>query len=966
MNARSVYIIIALLLLTASPPALPELRRASMLPQAAVKQKILRDASTIHSKHSASVPIIKIPLSIQSTQKQLLSPTSTIIFQESFEGGTGFPPAGWMTVNADGGGTTGPWFQGNTTILTAYSGNGYAAANYQGANDFYIDEWLISPQLQSISSGDTLTFWNRSPDFSAWADSVEVRISTTNTELSSFTILVDYFKTSTNGWEQKRYPLKNYVPSGSSIYVAFRYIIYNGGISGLSSDYVGLDLVQVVRPKVLDDIAVISIDYPFNGSKVLLGESIDPLVSFQNAGSTAQINIPVRLRIIPPSGTVYENNQIISSLNVEQTAQVEFSSYTPTVWGQYSIIAYSFLSGDQNNGNDSLTSNFSGAVLVSGTFTVGSGGNIPTLKKAVDTLNHNIISNDITLSLISSTYSEPPLVIGPLDYTYNLIRRIIIKPSAGISPIVNINSTSTEPFGIAIYGTSKVTINGSNSSMNNRNATINALGINGKIGVLISGTEESFADSNVVKNINVRTAADSLLSAEGFYGVLLYGYNSTYKDAGNRISNCDITKHGMAGIAGQWQTGTVIENNFIHDWTQKSGSNDVWGIWLAEGTINARVSGNVIGNINNEVNYYWACGIENSSGAGSNAWVFNNFIYRILSSGAGSNVNYSRGIYSGDIANSGDRYYFNSIYLEGTDNSTSISSHTSGFEFLGGSNIIMKNNIVFNQTNLTGASTDNKAYCIYLSSVPADFASNNNDLFAPNSKGVVGYNSGNRVTIADWRASFSPTQDAASISANPLFVSPSSGNLHIQTAVTSPVNAAGIPITGITSDIDGMTRHPITPDIGADEFIPGAVSISIAYDEGWNLISVPLIVDDYNKIILYPTAISEAFAYNGSYIITETLENGKGYWLKFGAAQNLELAGDSLASDTIDVAAGWNMIGALTSSVAVDSIIQVPADIVVSKFFMYDGTYTNADTLSPGRGYWVKVKQNGKLIMRLP
>ncbi len=955
MNARSVNIIITLLLLT-----------AGLFPQSVVKRKTLSDASTVHSKHSVSIPVINIPSSIQSEQKQLLLPTSTIIFQESFEGVTGFPPTGWKTVNADGGGTTGPWFQGNTAILTAYSGNGHAAANYQGANDFYIDEWLISPQIQSISSSDTLTFWNRSPDFSAWDDSIEVRISTTDTELSSFTVLVDYFKTSTNGWGEKRYPLNNFVPSGSNIYIAFRYLIYNGGLSGLSSDYVGIDLVQVVRPKVPNDIAVISIDYPFNGSKVLLGESIDPLVTFQNAGANAQANIPVRFRIIPPSGTVYEDNQIISSLNVEQTALVEFSPYTPMIGGQYSMVAYSFLSDDQNSGNDSLASSFYGAVLVSGTFTVGSGGNIPTLKKAIDTLNHNIISNDITLSLINSTYSEPPLTIGPLDYTYNLIRRIIIKPSAGISPIVNINSTSIEPFGIAIYGTSKVTINGSNTGMNNRNMTINALGTNGKIGVFISGIDESFADSNVVKNINVRTGADSLSSAEGCYGILLYGYSSTYKDAGNRISNCEFTKHGMAAIVTRWQLGPMIENNFIHDWTQKSGNNDLWGIWLSEGTINAKVSGNIIGNIKNQVNYYWACGIENSAGTGSNALVFNNFIYSILSSGAGSNVNYSRGIYSNDIANSGDRYYFNSIYLEGTDNSTSASSRTSGFELHGGSNIVMKNNIVYNQTNLIGTSTDNKAYCIYLSSVPADFTSNNNDLFAPTSQGVVGYNSGNRITIVNWRASFFPTQDAASISADPLFVSPSSGNLHIQTAVTSPVNAAGTPIAGIASDIDGMTRNPTTPDIGADEFTPGAVNIATTYNEGWNLISVPLVVDDYSKNILYPTAISEAFAYNGSYVITEALENGKGYWLKFITTQNIELAGDSFTNDTIDVVAGWNMIGALTKSVAVNSIIQVPSDIVGSKFFMYDDTYIQTDTLLSGRGCWVKVKRNGELILQAP
>lgn len=955
MNARSVNIIITLLLLT-----------ASLLPQAVVKQKKHRDVNTVHSKQSVAIPVIKAPLSIQSIQKQLLSPTSTIIFQESFEVGTGFPPTGWKTVNADGGGTTGPWFQGSTTILTAYSGDGYAAANYQGANDFYIDEWLISPQLQSISSSDTLTFWNRSPDFSAWDDSIEIRISTTDTALSSFTILVDYFKTSTNDWEQKRYPLNNYVPSESSIYVAFRYLIYNGGISGLSSDYVGLDLVQVVRPKVSNDIAVSSIDYPFNASRVLLGESIDPLVTFQNAGSTAQANIPVRLRIVPPSGTIYEDNQIIPSLNVGQSAQVEFSTYTPPVWGQYSISAYSFLDSDQNSGNDSLTSNFFGAVLVSGTFIVGSGGDIPTLQKAIDTLNHNIILNDITLSLISSAYNEPPLTIGPLEYAYNLIRRIIIKPSAGISPIVNINSTSTEPFGIAIYGTSKVTINGSNTSTNNRNMTINALGANGKIGILMSGTEESYADSNVVKNANVRTGADSLSSADGCYGILLYGYSSTYKDAGNRISNCDITRHGEAGIIAQWQLGTVIENNFIHDWLQQGGENDVHGIWLADGTINAVVSGNKIGNIKTQVNYSWAYGIENSSGSSSNGLFYNNMIYDILSCGAGIYVNYSRGIYGNSFTNSGDGYFYNSIYLSGTDSSSSGSSHTAGFEFVGGTNISIKNNIVFNESILSGTSGDNKAYCVYLSSVPTNFVSHNNDLYAPTTQGIVGYNGGNKAALTDWRASFVPPQDVLSITADPLFVSSETGNLHIRTGVVSPVNGVALPITGITSDIDGNYRNQITPDIGADEYTPGEFVLDVLFDAGWNLVSVPLLASDYRAASLFPSAISDVFSYKGSYAAETTLVNGSGYWVKFNSITNNEMAGSPITVDTFDVVEGWNIIGTISYPVTTSSIIQIPPDIVSSAYFVYDGSYVEADTLLPGRGYWVKVIQNGKLILWVP
>lgn len=897
--------------------------------------------------------------SIQTNINSTLTSTSTVIFEEDFEGTTGFPPSGWKTVNKDGGGATGPWFQGSTSVFTAYNGNGYAAANYQGANDFYIDEWLISPRILSIGSNDTLIFWHRSPDYSSWNDSIQVRISTTDTAITSFTIIVDYFKTSTTGWAQKRYQLKNYVPSGSNIYIAFRYLLFDGGPSGTNSDYVGLDLVQIKRPQVAKDIKVVSIDFPYSNSKMVIGETIDLLVTFQNVGSSSQTNIPVRLRITSPNGTTTEYNQTISSLTPNQSRQLVMGIYTPMQSGIYSVRAYSLLSGDQNTFNDSLSSSFRGAVLLEGTFTIGTAGDIPSLKKAIDTLNNNLIFGNITYLLIDPIYNEPPLAIGPLDYSY-LTTKILIKPKHLISPTININSTPSEPYGIAIRGSSKITIDGANSEYEQRNTSLN---VNGKIGILICGTEEANADSNVIKNLRIRTSADSLYSSSDFYGIQLCGYSLFYKDVGNRISNCDISKHGSVGIASQWQNGLIIENNFIHDWTQINGDNDVHGIWLAEGTINAVVRANVIGNIENRVNHYWAYGIENSAGSGSNALIYNNMIYNILASGSGINVNYSRGIFSSNISNNGDGYYYNSIYLCGTDNSTSPLSYTTGFEFFGGSNITLKNNIVFNESILSGTSENNKAYCVYIRSTPTNFVSDNNDFYAPNHLGMIGYNTGNRKTLVEWRASFSPMQDINSISVNPLFVSPTSGNLHIQTSDSSHVNAAGTPIVGINTDIDGNLRHPITPDIGADEFTPGLTILSMFYLAGWNLISLPLVVPDNRRQVLFPTATSEAFSYNGGYVLNFTLENGKGYWLKFSSSQNIDIAGLPIATDTINVQSKWNMIGPFTYPIAANSIIQVPEGNIISKFYSYNGRYLEADTLKPGIGYWVKVRQNGKLIL---
>jgi hypothetical protein len=889
-------------------------------------------------------------------------PVSSVIFEESFEGTTGFPPAGWKTVNKDGGGTTGPWFQGNSSIFTAYDGNGYAAANYQGANDFYIDEWLISPLIPSISTSDTLCFSHRSPDYSSWADSIEVRISTTDTAIASFTTKVDYFKTSTTGWLQKKFSLKNFITDGSNIYIAFRYLIYDGGISGFNSDYVGIDLVQIIRPQLQKDMRVASIDYPIPGTKVTQGSTFYPVVTFENVGNLNVSDIPVRMKIYSPTGGFYESNKTISLLNSNQSTPVTFDSYTPLVNGVYQVTAYSLLIDDENRANDSLAMSFKTAILLSGTFTVGVGGDVQTINKAIDSLSNNIISGDITLSLISNSYNETPITIPYLDYSLST-KKVTIKPANGKSPTININSTSDKPYGFWVNGATKIIINGSNSDLEEKNLTLNLLSSEGKIGIRIGSVFGASADSNTIKNLSIRTGADSLLSSNGYYGILVTGYSSSFPTTGNLISNCDITKHGSIGIAAQWLNGFTIEKNYIHNWKQLGGDNDVHGIWIADGVTNAVVRGNIISNIQTTVNLSWAFGIENSSGSTSNSKFFNNFIHNILSYGSGTQVNYSRGIYSSNTANTGDSYYYNSIYLSGSDLSTSLLSHTAGFELYGGANMILKNNIVFNETNLTGTSTDNKAYAIYLSPPPTNFVSNNNNLYTPGAKGVVGFNVSNRVTLNDWKNSFTPKQDSLSISADPMFVSKTSGNLHILTSVSSPVNSSAVPISGITTDIDGNTRNVTTPDIGADEFTPGVFSVNATYMNGWNIVSVPLTVFDYSKTAVFPTSISSAFSFDGGYNAQSTLKNGLGYWLKFGSDQSVSMDGTPRLIDTVDVKAGWNLIGSVSFTILTGLIVQVPENNIISSIYGYNYGYLPVTTIVPGRGYWIKVKYDGKLIL---
>lgn len=140
---------------------------------------------------------------------------------------------------------------------------------------------------------------------------------------------------------------------------------------------------------------------------------------------------------------------------------------------------------------------------------------------------------------------------------------------------------------------------------------------------------------------------------------------------------------------------------------------------------------------------------------------------------------------------------------------------------------------------------------------------------------------------------------------------------------------------------------------------------------GWNHLSVPLTVSSLLASDLYPTAVSPAYRFLPllGYLSTDTLVNGVGYRVKFAFPETLTVSGDLPMRDTVEVSAGWNLIGSISLPVPADSILQIPPGIVVSEYYG-DGdglgnqdTYTVADTLWPSGAYWIKVWADGRLVL---
>lgn len=178
-------------------------------------------------------------------------PMSTL--NESFEGTT-FPPAGWIKLSPDAGtgwnrqvnGTT-PVPGWNGGVITTPTGGGTATAfcTWSTGGAVSNDQWLITPQITNVLANDSLKFYMR------WwpnnfADTVQIRISTTTPTAANFTVLVANLGFPANGldtgWISYGYRLSNFVTAGANVYIAFREKIVDNFNDGAS---ISVDLVQV-------------------------------------------------------------------------------------------------------------------------------------------------------------------------------------------------------------------------------------------------------------------------------------------------------------------------------------------------------------------------------------------------------------------------------------------------------------------------------------------------------------------------------------------------------------------------------------------------------------------------------------------------------------------------------------------------------------------------------------------------
>lgn len=190
---------------------------------------------------------------------------------------------------------------------------------------------------------------------------------------------------------------------------------------------------------------------------------------------------------------------------------------------------------------------------------------------------------------------------------------------------------------------------------------------------------------------------------------------------------------------------------------------------------------------------------------------------------------------------------FNSVHITSTS-----AAQGAGYRNNGSSTQLRLQNNIFANTG--------GGYALYVQS-PADIAvSDYNDLYSTGAN--LAYWTGNQASLAVLQATSG--QDAHSLSVSPDFTS--STDLH---TLSPALDAKGVPISGVTVDIDGQRRHPVTPDIGADEYrlgpntAPQCVSpipdVSYAEDSGAHLVarlSTVFIDSDPGDVLTYSARIT--------------------------------------------------------------------------------------------------------------
>jgi hypothetical protein len=164
----------------------------------------------------------------------------------------------------------------------------------------------------------------------------------------------------------------------------------------------------------------------------------------------------------------------------------------------------------------------------------------------------------------------------------------------------------------------------------------------------------------------------------------------------------------------------------------------------------------------------------------------------------------------------------------------------------------------------------------------------------------------------------------------------------------------------INTNAEPTVTLPVT--LTVDPFA-NQVTITVQYAEGWNMVGLPVLVDDTDYQTLFPEAYAGAlYSYDGSYQPETILTLGTGYLLRLATGGTTSFLGLLLNELTLSLTEGWNLISGISSQVDVN-VLYNSGIIATGSIYGYDGSYTSAETIDPGMGYWVRALDDGEISL---
>ena len=145
---------------------------------------------------------------------------------------------------------------------------------------------------------------------------------------------------------------------------------------------------------------------------------------------------------------------------------------------------------------------------------------------------------------------------------------------------------------------------------------------------------------------------------------------------------------------------------------------------------------------------------------------------------------------------------------------------------------------------------------------------------------------------------------------------------------------------------------------------PSTVTLTVSYNERWNLVGLPVEVDDAGYTSLFPEAISGTlYSFEGEYQSEYELVVGHGYWLRFPESGSSDITGIPINELTISLNQGWNIISGITTVTNINSIQDPYGIIIPGTFWNFDNGYGETGELIPGTGCWVRASIAGEITI---